>query len=170
MKDDGYTFAELTSPKAFYDDEALHLIANYRSSYRALATYYINIAENCEKALSVLDRMENLMSHNKIKLGWEVAWELSNTYKSLDEIDMAKEIGKEIEPKCLSLIEKGEYDMSSYYNPFRALLDYYEITMEHKKRLNILNKLAILYPEDHGLKQRIKETKDLIKQLTKISK
>ena len=105
--------------------------------------------------MKVLDRMESLMPHSKIPYGWQSAWQMASFYHSLGRMDRVKDMATEIEPACLSLIEKGEVEMNSYYNPYRALLDLYEITKEHNKSLNILRQLAVKYPTDPGLKQRI---------------
>ncbi len=58
--------------------------------------------------MAILDRMEMLMPHTKIPLGWELASEMANFYYSIGRMDRVKEMAKEIEPACLNLIEKGE--------------------------------------------------------------
>ena len=79
-------------------------------------------------------------------------------------MDRVKEMAQEIEPACLSLIEKGEVEINSYYNPYRSLLDLYEMTKEQDKTLNILRKLAVLYPKDPGINQRIQMLEQMSKQ------
>jgi hypothetical protein len=114
--------------------------------------------------MKVLDRMESLMPHTKIPYGWQSAWQMASFYHSLGRMDRVKEMATEIEPACLSLIEKGEVEMNSYYNPYRALLDLYEMTKEQDKSLNILRKLAVLYPTDPSIKQRIQVLEQVSKQ------
>jgi hypothetical protein len=75
-----------------------------------------------------------------------------------------KEMEGEVEPVCLSLIEKGDVNMNTYYNPYRALLDLYEMTKEYNKSLGILRQLEAKYPTDPGLKQRIKMLEQMSKQ------
>ena len=162
----GYKFREIANPKVFFDENTTRIISNYRSSFRALAAYYMNIEKNQQKASMVFDRMENLMPHKKIPLGWEYALELAGFYSALGRMDMVKEMGMEIEPACLSLIEKGDVNVNSYYNPYRALLDLYDMTKQHEKTLTILRKLATMYPNDPGLKQRIQIVEQMVKQST----
>jgi hypothetical protein len=89
---------------------------------------------------------------------------MANFYNALGRTDKVKEMEDEIEPACLGLIEKGDVNMGSYYNPYRALLDLYEMTKEYGKSLNILRQLAVKYPTDPGLKQRIQVLEQMSKQ------
>jgi hypothetical protein len=123
----------------------------------------MNVEKNPQKAGVVLDKMETLMPHKKIPFGWEYAWDMANFYNALGRIDRVKEMATEVEPACLSLIEKGDVNMNSYYNPYRALLDLYEMTKEYNKSLGILRQLEVKYPTDPGLKQRIQ----MLEQMTK---
>jgi hypothetical protein len=160
----GYKFRELANPKVLFDENTLRIIVNYRSAFRGLAGYYINVEKNPQKGLKVLDRMESLMPHTKIPYGWQYAWQMASLYHSLGRMERVKEMATEIEPTCLSLIEKGEVEMNSYYNPYRALLDLYEMTNERDKSLNILRKLAVIYPTDPSIKQRIQMLEQMSKQ------
>ena len=160
----GYKFRELANPKVFFDENTIRIISNYRAAFRGLAAYYINVEKNPQKSMKVLDRMESLMPHTKIPYGWQSAWQMATFYHSLGRMDRVKEMATEIEPACLSLIEKGEVEMNSYYNPYRSLLDLYEMTKEYGKSLNILRKLAVLYPTDTNIKQRIQMLEQMSKQ------
>ncbi len=151
----GYKFRELANPKVFFDENTVRIISNYRSSFRALAAYYKDATKDPKKAMEVLERMETLMPNSKIPLGWQYAAEMANFYRSLGRLDKVKEMAEEIEPACSALIERGEVDMNSYYNPYRALLDLYDATNEYDKSLVILRKLSVMYPSDPGIKQRI---------------
>ena len=160
----GYKFREIANPKVFIDENTARIISNYRSAFRGLAAYYMNVEKNPQKSMVILDKMETLMPHKKIPYGWEYAWEMANFYNALGRTDKVKEMEDEIEPACLGLIEKGDVNMGSYYNPYRALLDLYEMTKEYGKSLNILRQLAVKYPTDPGLKQRIQVLEQMSKQ------
>ncbi len=162
----GYKFREIANPKVFFDENTIRIISNYRAAFRALAAYYMNVEKNPQKSLMILDRMEALMPHKKIPFGWEYAWEMANFYNALGRMDQVKEMASEVEPACLSLIEKGDVNMGSYYNPYRAILDIYELTKEYNKSLNILRQLEVKYPTDPGLKQKIQMLEQLNKQTT----
>jgi len=160
----GYKFRELANPNVFFDENTLRIISNYRAAFRALAAYYINIEKNSQKSSKILDRMESLMPSKKIPHGWQNAWQMASFYNTIGRTDRVKEMELEIEPACLSLIEKGEVEMNSYYNPYRALLELYEMTKEQDKSLNLFRKLAVLYPNDPTIKQRIQILEQMSKQ------
>jgi hypothetical protein len=159
----GYKFREIANPKVFFDENTSRIISNYRAAFRGLAAYDMNVAKNPQKANEVLDKMEKLMPHAKIPFGWEYAWEMANFYHALGRMDRVMDMAAEVEPACLHLIEKGEVNMNSYYNPYRALLDVYEMTKEYNKSLDILRQLAVKYPADSSLKQKIQ----MLEQLSK---
>jgi hypothetical protein len=159
----GYKFRELANPKVFFDENTARIVSNYRAAFRALAAYYMNVDKNPQKSSMVLDKMEELMPHSKVPLGWEYAWDMANFYSSLGRVDRVKEMVSEIEPACLGLIERGEVNMNSYYNPYRALLDIYDMTKNYSKSLNLLRQLEVRFPTDPGLKQRIKMLEEMSK-------
>jgi hypothetical protein len=159
----GYKFRELANPKVFFDENTSRIISNYRAAFRALAAYYMNVEKNPQKSIMVLDKMEALMPHKKIPLGWEYASDLANFYNALGRTDQVKEMATEIEPACLSLIEKGDVNMNTYYNPYRALLDLYDMTKDYNKSLGILRQLELKYPSDPGLKQKIQMVEQMAK-------
>lgn len=161
----GYKFRGIADPKVFLDENMMRIISNYRSAFRGLAAYYLNVERNPQKSIAILDKMETLLPHKKIPFGWEYAWEMADFYNVLGQMDKVKEMVAEVEPACLSLIDKGDVNMGSYYNPYRALLDVYEITKEYGKSLNILRQLEMKYPNDPGLKQKIQ----MLEQLSKHS-
>ena len=159
----GFKFRGIADPKVFLDENMMRIISNYRAAFRGLAAYYMNIEKNTQKAMVVLDKMDAIMPHKKIPYGWEYAWEMANFYNALGRMDRVKEMTAEIEPECLSLIEKSQVNMNSYYNPYRTLLEIYDMTKDYKKELDILRQLAVKYPTDPGLKQRIQ----MIDQMSK---
>ncbi|MGD0038380.1 MAG: DUF2723 domain-containing protein, partial [Bacteroidota bacterium] len=88
----GYKFREIANPKVFFDQTTSGIISNYRSSFRGLAAYYMNVEKNPQKAMAVLDKMETLMPHKKIPFGWEYAWDMANFYNALGRTDRVKDM------------------------------------------------------------------------------
>lgn len=160
----GYKFRELANPKVFFDENAQRIINNYRSAFRGLAAYYMNAENNREKCMKLLDRMESLMPSSKIPYGWQNAWNMASFYQALGRVDRIKELEAEIEKECWPMIDKGNVDMNSYYNPYRSLIDIYDMTGEHDKSLKVFRKLAEIYPKDPSIKNKIQELESLSKQ------
>jgi hypothetical protein len=57
------------------------------------------------------------------------------------------------------MIRSGQGNPSQYYNPWRVLLDIYNLRDDKKSQLDVLNTLLLQYPDDAGLKARINELK-----------
>jgi hypothetical protein len=117
--------------------------------------YYSNIANKPEKALASLDRMEQLIPRKKIPMGWDLTASVASFYHRLGKLETYNELMAEVEPQCVSAIERGEYNLNAYENPFRVLLELYETRKENAKAIELLRKLQALYPNDPSLTQRI---------------
>lgn len=161
----GYKFRELANPKVFYDENVRRIVTNYRSAFQRLAVYYMNVEKNRQKCLSAIDRMEMLMPHTNISLGWQYAWDMAHFYSALGSIERVKEMTTEIESACLEMIEKNQIAMNTYYNPFSAFLEICETTKEYDRAVNMLYKIEAKDPNIPGLKQRIQMLEQKSKQL-----
>jgi hypothetical protein len=63
------------------------------------------------------------------------------------------------------VIASGQYNVNSYYNPYRVLLEVYDIQHDYVKTLDLLKGLAVQYPDDPGLKQRITQAESLLQRM-----
>jgi hypothetical protein len=153
----GYKWRNIANPKVYFDENTSRLMINYRSAFIRLALYHANVTKDNAKALSALDRMEQLIPRSKIQMGWELSSDIASFYHRLGDDQKFNEIAAEIEPQCESVISSGQVNMGSYYNPYRVLLEIYEIKKEYNKSLDLLKNLSAMYPDDPGLKQRIAE-------------
>jgi hypothetical protein len=159
----GYKFRNIANPDVSFDENTIHLMLNYRSAVIRLALYHVNVDNDTAKSVATLDRMETIVPRSKIPMGWELTFDLAFFYHRLGREDKFNEIASEVEPICKNLIETGQINANSYYNPYRALLDIYEARKEYPKSLDILNRLAALYPNDPSIKNRIAELQARLK-------
>ncbi|MEK7671172.1 MAG: hypothetical protein AAB344_03015, partial [Bacteroidota bacterium] len=151
----GYKFRQIADPDVYFDENTTRLMINYRSAFIRMALYHANVTNNKEKSLAALDRMEKLVPRSKIPMGWELTSDVASFYQRLGRIDQYNQMIAEVEPECVRAIERGEYNMNSYYNPFRVLLEVYENRKEYQKAIDILRKLQVMYPGDANIPQRI---------------
>jgi hypothetical protein len=151
----GYKWRNIANPNVYFDENTSRLMINYRSAFIRLALYHSNVTKDNAKALSSLDRMEQLIPRKKVPMGWELSSDIASFYHRLGNDKKFNEIAAEIEPQCESVISSGQVNMNSYYNPYRVLLEIYEIKKEYNKSLDLLKNLSTMYPNDPGLKQRI---------------
>lgn len=162
----GYKFRNVADPKVYLDENQSKLMINYRSAFIRLALYYSNAAVDKEKAVACLDRMEKLIPHSKIPMGWELQSDIASFYHRLGKEDKFNELANEIEPVVRQLIASKQYNLGSYYNPFRVLLDIYETQKKPREALELLRELSAEYPNDPNLKQRITLLEAQVKAMT----
>jgi hypothetical protein len=153
----GYKWRNIANPRVFFDENTSRLMINYRSAFIRLALYHTNITKDNAKAISSLDRMEALIPRSKVPMGWELSSDIASFYHRLNNDEKFNEIANEIEPVCKELIASGQVNMNSYYNPYRILLEIYEVRKEYNKSLELLKNLAALYPNNPELQQRVAE-------------
>jgi hypothetical protein len=155
----GYRFRGVADSTVYFDENTTRLMLNYRSAFIRLAMYYMNVEGNMPKGLEALDRMEILMPRTKIPMGWELMSDLANIYERFGRHDKYEELAKELEVTARALITAGQANVSSYYNPYRVLLDIYEVRKDHRNSLKLLQELQIQFPQDPNLRARIESLK-----------
>lgn len=151
----GYKFRGINDPKVYFDENTSRLMINYRSAFIRLALYHSNVTRDTTKALASLDRMEHLIPRSKIPMGWELTSDIASFYHRLGREDRFNELADEVEPVARQLIASRQFNLNSYYNPYRVLLDIYETRKQPAQALELLKDLSAQFPGDQNLKQRI---------------
>ncbi len=160
----GYKFRGLADPKVFLDENARRMIQNYRSAFMQLAMYYSGPGGNSVRSNLVLDRMMQLMPEAKYPLPFEMVSQIAFLYDRLGNTEAFRRIADEVEQRARERIQAGQVDMNSMmYNPYSILLQLYDMEKDHQKTLGVLKELEALYPNDQGLKNRIKEVEAQVK-------
>jgi hypothetical protein len=152
---DGFVFRGVADPHVFFDENASRMIYHYRMAFLRLVMFELNAKNDKATGLAALERMEEIMPRSKYPLGWEFASDIATFYYRLGKTDRFNELVPEIEQACQALIEGNRVNLNSYYNPYRVLLDIYEMKKDNAKTLELLRKLSVLFPNDPGIKQRI---------------
>jgi len=151
----GYKFRNIANPNVYFDENTTRLMINLRSCFLRMASYFSNVENNNEKGIKTLERMETLMPRSKIPMGLDLSSYLASFYHRLGREDKFNEIAAEIEPQARKMVESGQVNLGSYDNPYRVLLEIYDVKREYRKSLDLLKSLQLQYPNDAGLKQRI---------------
>jgi hypothetical protein len=155
----GFKFRGINDPGVFLDDNIQRLLLNYRFAFMRLALYYANTTGDQAKSLQVLDRMEQAIPRSHVPMSWEMLSDLAVSYRRLGREDQFNEITAELEPICKRLVESGEANVNTYYNPYRVLLDIYDARNDYANELDILNRLLTRFPGDPGIKHRMDEVR-----------
>ncbi len=159
----GYLFRHLNDSTTYFDENAARLTINYRSAFIRLALYYQNFDKDLEKAKKALERMDSVMPLEIIEMDWRLAADVMSFFGKVGLLEKQEKYSNYVEKKALELIEKTPSDFSSYYSPYRVLLDIYENKKDYAKSIDILQRISTYYPNDPTIKNRIVELQSLLK-------
>jgi hypothetical protein len=159
----GYKFRRIADPKVYFDENTSRLMINLRSGFFRLASYYVTVTNEPDKALKTLDRMEVLIPRATIPLSMDLSTYLASLYHKAGRDDRFNEIANELEPAARNLIEAGKAGVGTFDNPYRVLLEIYDVRKEYGKSVELLKSLQLKYPNDAGLRQRIESLEALLK-------
>jgi hypothetical protein len=157
----GFKFRNLNNPNAYLDENALRLAQNYRSVFMNLASYFINNTPNKEKALAVINMMERKIGVENIPLDYRMKYNLALFYDALDQRQKFDDMAKNVEADCLKKIEINPMDVNGPWNPYRVLMDVYELSKQYDKELGLLHKLEIIFPQAGDIKQKVDQIQKL---------
>ncbi len=153
----GYLYRGLNDTISYFDENITRLTVNYRSGFVRLALQYFNVEKDTEKALKVLDRMEEVMPLKGISFDWRLASDVMSIYSRLGNIEKRNMYADYLEKECWKMINTNQADMNSYYNPYRVLLEIYDSNNNYEKAIEVLNRIGVFYPNDPSIKSRITE-------------
>ncbi len=151
----GYKFRGLADPYVYFDENTSRLMLNYRTAFVRLALYYSNVKKDDSLAVAALDRMEQIVPRSKVPLGWELGSDLAAFYHRAGRIQQFEDLAAEVEESCQRLIDAGQANLNSYWNPYRVLLDLYEMRGEYDKAIDLMKTIQTMIPNDPTIRQRI---------------
>lgn len=150
----GFKYRGLNDSTIYYDDNHLRMLQNYRTLFLRLAYDYLDKNEK-QKAIKVLDTMQEKMPVNVIPMDYRLMFDMSNFYLEAGDTVKYKQAALKVEKSALEAMEKNPRNIASYYNPYTILLRVYDNLKEYEKAKGILLKLKTLYPGDNSIKNLI---------------
>jgi len=157
----------VADPKVYFDENQARLMLNYRIAFFRLALYYGGVGKEPERAVSILDRMEQIIPRTKVPIAWELSVEIMNLYYRSGRVDRFVGFISEVEAGARAAIAAGNVDPNSVYSPIRILYNIYDIQRDYPKMLELLRSLAVFYPTDTGLRNRINALEGMEKEANK---
>jgi tetratricopeptide (TPR) repeat protein len=157
----GYKFRNLNDPNIYLGEQALRLVQNYRSIFVNLATYFINHTDKKESAIKVLNTMNQKISDKSVPMDYRLKYNMVFLYDALEQKDLLDAQIASLEKDCLYMIEQDPRNVSAQWNPYRILIDIYEISKQYDKEIDLLRKIEEMYPNDPNIKNRIEQIKKL---------
>jgi hypothetical protein len=155
----GFKFRGLNDPSIFFDDNHERLVQNYRNSYIRLALYYLNDGNQREKSIEALDEMDRKIPRSILKIDHRLLFDIGNLYHSAGAKEQYEIIAREVEVDAIKAMNENPTEVSSYYNPYRILLEIYENLGEFDKAVDVLTKLQDYYPNDQSIIMQIERFK-----------
>lgn len=155
----GFKFRGLNNPEIFFDENHERLMQNYRNAFIRLALFYISEEQANAKVIATLDKMEEKIPRKLLPIDYRLLFDIGNLYNNAGAKKQYEEIAREVETQALKAIESNPSDVSSYYNPYRILLETYDNLREYNKAIEMLNKLLVLRPGDSGISNLIEQYK-----------
>jgi len=153
----GFKFRGLNDSTIFMDENHKRLTLNYRNSYIRLSLYYLYANKDKNKAVQVLDKMEEKLPRKLLPIDYRLLNDVANTYFSAGARDRYVELAREIEKVALNDLELNPMNVSSDYNPYFLLKQIYDNLGEYNKFLDVLQKLKIAVPNDPSVDRLIQE-------------
>ena len=158
----GFKFRGLNNPNIFFDDNHQRMTQNYRNAFVSLAFYYLNHKKD-QLAINTLDEMEKRLPRKIIHIEYPLLYNIANMYYNGGDTSKAQQLYSEVEADALDDMEANPSNLSSYFSPYRILLDLYEKEGEYAKLVDIWKRIRVYYPEDPGVKANIEKYTQLAK-------
>ncbi len=150
----GFLFTNLNKPNTFYDDNVRKLMLNYRYGFMRIAANN-EMHNDTQAAVACLDTMESKVPVEVIPMDYRTLSDVARLYYSAGETTQFHKYADIVEHDALAAIQENPRDVQSYYNPYRILLDIYEMEKDYQKSISLLQKLQTMFPEERGISQRI---------------
>ena len=160
----GFLWRNLNNPTVYYDENVQRMMLNYRIGFMRLSDYVSRVKNDRERARQILARMEKLMPINVLpSLEWRLTAQAMNMFHDVGDTLNAGIYSRNVETKCWELINSNRVDPADQYNPYRALLEIYDMRKDYVNALDLLNRVSTIYPSDAGIKGRIEAYENLLK-------
>ncbi|MEJ2614764.1 MAG: DUF2723 domain-containing protein [Ignavibacteriaceae bacterium] len=158
----GFKFRGLNNPNIFFDDNHQRMTQNYRNVFISLAYYYLNHNER-QLAINTLNEMQKKMPRNVIGMEYPLLYNVANMYYNAGDISKANKLFSEVESDALQDMETNPSNLTSYFSPYRILLDLYEKQNAYSKLEDLWKRIQVYYPDDPSVKANIERYARLAK-------
>jgi hypothetical protein len=157
----GFFFTNLNNPHIYYDDNVRKLMLNYRYGFMRIAASE-EMRGDSSDAIACLDTMEARIPIEVIPMDYRTLSDVARLYYNAGAISQFRKYADIVERDALAAIQENPNDVQSYYNPYRILLDIYEMEKNYQASINLLEKLQAMFPEERSIAQRISELRALL--------
>jgi len=157
----GFKFRGLANPRIYFNENDRRMMGNYRNAFIRLSWYYVNVHDDTTRAVEVMDRMEKTIPRSIFPMDYWLMSSVARVYHWAGRRDTFEQYFREIEEICWSLINRGEGDLSFDRNPYRTLIEMYDLKGDYRREAEVLKAVQRSYPTDPDLKKRIAQLESL---------
>ncbi|MCL5737432.1 MAG: DUF2723 domain-containing protein [Bacteroidetes bacterium] len=161
----GFLFTNLNNPHIYYDDNVRMLMLNYRYSFMRLAAYYESHNDSTQ-AVATLDTMEVRIPIEVFPMNYKILSDVVRLYYMAGAMPQFHKYADVVEHDAQAAIQENPNDVQSYYNPYRILLDLYEMEGDNQKSLDLLQKLQAMFPNERSIAARIAQLQAMMNAKT----
>ncbi|MDQ3019203.1 MAG: DUF2723 domain-containing protein [Bacteroidota bacterium] len=155
----GFRFNGLNDKNIFYNEDQTRMSQTYRTVFLRLAYNYAADSSKYKLAEEVLDKMEEVIPRQVIPMDYRIEYDVAILYNRLGNKQKFEELSNDVELRAEEELKSDPGNVQSYYNPYRILLDVYEVKGEYQKALDLLNRLSVMNPGDVSIKQKMESIK-----------
>jgi hypothetical protein len=160
----GFLFRELDNPRINLDEASMKMIYSFRVLHMALAQVMLQDEGNAEGARAVLEKMEETLPSEYHSFDRSLRTDLANMYLMMDDTARYREIADPLETWYLEQLEQDPTGQATLRSPYFFLLEYYEVTQQWQKGIDILRRAEQFYPGDPSITERIRLLQSYIDQ------
>jgi tetratricopeptide (TPR) repeat protein len=130
----GFKFRNLANPDVFYDEVHRRLIPNYRQLYLTYAVYEKQESQNKERAIEIINMMNEMLSPETFPLSFEEEYKISKLYKECGADEQSEKFARMCIESCKEIIgnkylleDLKYYEIRGrYMGPYRVAMQMYE--------------------------------------------
>ena len=151
---EGMFFRGLNDPDIFFDQVHSNIVQNYRTQYLTYA-YYLYNDSNDAKVEQVLDKMEENLPVSVVPMDYRIQYDVAMMYNRIGNTAKFNNLADYVIQQSLAALQRNPTDISTYWNPYKILIDIYDAKGEYAKELEILNRLDKISPNSPEVKMKM---------------
>ncbi len=155
----GYLWRNLTDRSVYYDEDARRMMVNYRQTFLALCGYYLNVANQPQKVVQTLDRMEQVIPRSVIPMTNRMKMVVANYYDFAGDRERFRQMAQELVDEIKPIVERGTTEELSGEHPYVILLQTYSLLERYDDAIHLLDRIKQVYPLVPGIDEFVAERK-----------
>ncbi|MBI3363542.1 MAG: DUF2723 domain-containing protein, partial [Ignavibacteriae bacterium] len=153
----GYLYRNLNNPNVYYDENVQRMVMNYRAGFMRIADYRMRNDSDKAKAKTTLAQMEETLPINVIPMqDFTYTYYVARIFNDLADREHFEIYAKDVEQKCQKMIDSKQTQTSdASTNPYVVLSEIYGMRKDYSNAIDMLNRLAVDYPNTPWIKTQI---------------